>query len=95
MWVDKGNLVEIYSFSTVCRRRLAEGKNPCFYTVIVKLKKPLPAGPIGVTNFNSDDLLEVFSSVILEYKYYRSVLDCRLNAMFDKRNHKLKILWPF
>lgn len=58
----------------------------------VKLKKSVPAEPIGATNFNSGDLLVAFSSVILEYQYYLSVLSCMLYVMFDKWNHKLKTL---
>lgn len=38
-----------------------------------KLKKPVWI--IGATNFNSGDLLVAFSSVILEYQYYLSVLN--------------------
>lgn len=58
----------------------------------VKLKKAVLAEPIGATNFNSGDLLVAFSSVILEYQYYLSVLYCMLYVMFDKWNHKLENL---
>ena len=58
----------------------------------VKLKMPVPAEPIGATNFNSGDLSVAFSPVILEYQYYLSVLNCMLNVMLDKWNHKLKTL---